>query len=47
MLAELAKHYDGSYLDEETVLAAAERAGYSTATVGKLGPVDIQALAAR
>ncbi len=41
MLLELSKRLGGSYLDEETVLAAARAAGYSTAAVGKLGPAAI------
>jgi hypothetical protein len=32
----------GNYLNEESLLAAARRAGYSTATVGKEGPAWVQ-----
>ena len=35
-------YFAANYLDEETVLAAAREAGYSTAAIGKLGPVAIQ-----
>lgn len=42
VLRELGDHYGGSYLGEETLLAAARRAGYATAAVGKLGPVLVQ-----
>jgi hypothetical protein len=41
VLLELSKRLGGSYLDEETVLAAARAAGYGTAAVGKLGPTAI------
>ena len=41
VLLELSRHLGGSYLNEETVMAAARIAGYSTATVGKLGPAAI------
>jgi len=42
VLGDIDAHFAGNYLDEETVLAAARGAGYSTATIGKLGPVLIQ-----
>ncbi|MDP9103514.1 MAG: alkaline phosphatase family protein [Pseudomonadota bacterium] len=38
----LAKVYGGNYLNEESLLAAARRAGYSTAVVGKEGPAWVQ-----
>ncbi len=38
----LAKAYGGNYLDEESLIAAARRAGYSTAVVGKEGPAWVQ-----
>jgi hypothetical protein len=41
VLLELSAKLGGNYLDEETVLAAARLAGYSTAAVGKLGPAAI------
>jgi hypothetical protein len=39
--------YKDNYLNEESVLDAAARAGYSTAAVGKIGPVAIQDVTAR
>ena len=42
ILADLNDHYSGNYLNEESLLAAARKAGYSTASVGKLGPTLIQ-----
>jgi hypothetical protein len=47
ILGSMNKHYQGNYLDEESVLNAAARAGYSTAAVGKIGPVAIQDVTAR
>jgi hypothetical protein len=41
VLQEMAKHFGGNYLNEETILAAARAKGYGTAAVGKLGPVAI------
>lgn len=42
VLADLNEHFGGNYLNEETLLAAARTAGFSTAAVGKVGPVLIQ-----
>ena len=42
VLADLDAHFGGNYLNEETLLAAARTAGFSTAAVGKVGPVLIQ-----
>jgi hypothetical protein len=42
VLGDVDEHFAGNYLDEMTVLAASRGAGYSTAAVGKLGPVAIQ-----
>jgi len=42
VLGDVDEHFAGDYLDEETVLAAARGVGYSTAAIGKLGPVLIQ-----
>jgi hypothetical protein len=47
VLGDMNSHFDGDYLSEESVLEAASRAGYSTAAIGKLGPVAIQAVTAR
>jgi Type I phosphodiesterase / nucleotide pyrophosphatase len=41
ILGDIAGHFGGNYLDEESVLAAARAAGYGTAAIGKLGPVAI------
>lgn len=42
VLGELNQHFDGNYLNEESLLDAARKAGFSTAAVGKIGPVLIQ-----
>lgn len=42
ILGDLDDHYDGNYLNEETLLSIARKAGFSTASIGKLGPVAIQ-----
>ncbi|MFN6484914.1 MAG: alkaline phosphatase family protein [Nostoc sp. DedQUE03] len=42
VLGELNQHFDGNYLNEESLLDAARKAGFSTAAVGKVGPVLIQ-----
>ncbi len=42
VLGDVDEHFAGNYLDEMSVLAAARVAGYSTAAIGKLGPVAIQ-----
>jgi len=42
ILADLDDHYEGNYVNEESLLAAARNAGYATAAVGKLGPAAIQ-----
>jgi len=42
VLADLDDHFGGNYLNEETLLAAARAAGFSTAAVGKVGPALIQ-----
>src|SRR3954465_6549143 len=41
VLTEVDQHFSGNYLNEETILAAARTAGYSTAVFGKLGPALI------
>lgn len=38
VLGELNEHFNGDYLNEETLLKAARDAGFSTAAIGKLGP---------
>ena len=46
VLAEMDAHYGGNFIGETSLLAAATRAGFQTAVVGKLGPARIQALTA-
>ncbi len=41
VIDEVDDHFAGSYLNEETLLAAARAKGLSTATIGKVGPVLI------
>jgi hypothetical protein len=41
VLGEVDQIFAGDYLNEETILKAARRAGLSTAAIGKLGPVLI------
>src|ERR1700728_1357482 len=38
VLGDVDEHFAGDYLNEEPILRAAREAGYSTATIGKLGP---------
>lgn len=42
ILADLDDHYQGNYLNEETLLSLGRKAGFNTASIGKLGPVAIQ-----
>src|ERR1700686_715056 len=42
VLGDLDAQFDGNYLNEESLLAAARRHGFNTAAVGKMGPVAIQ-----
>jgi len=44
ILADLAGHYGGNYLNETTLLTAAANNGFNTASIGKLGPTAIQEL---
>jgi hypothetical protein len=39
VLAEVDAHFAGDYISEETLLKAARTRGFSTAAIGKLGPV--------
>jgi arylsulfatase A-like enzyme len=41
VLGDVDEHFAGDYLDESTLLKAARAAGFSTATIGKLGPALI------
>jgi arylsulfatase A-like enzyme len=42
VLADLNTHYAGNFLQESSLLAIARAHGFSTAAIGKLGPVAIQ-----
>jgi len=42
VLGELNQHYEGNYLNEQSLVAAARKAGLATAVVGKVGPAMIQ-----
>jgi hypothetical protein len=41
-LGEMNEHFSGNYLNETSLLAAARKAGYATAALGKVGPTAIQ-----
>jgi arylsulfatase A-like enzyme len=41
VLGDVDEHFAGNYLNEETILRAARGKGFSTATIGKLGPALI------
>jgi len=41
VLGDVDEHFSGDYLNEETILRAARHAGFSTATIGKVGPALI------
>ena len=41
VLGDIDEHFGGNYLDEATILKLARDKGYSTASVGKVGPVLI------
>jgi len=41
VLGDVDEHFAGNYLNEETILKAARGKGFSTATIGKLGPALI------
>jgi hypothetical protein len=42
VLADLDDHFEGNFLGEDSLLALARAHGFSTAAIGKLGPVAIQ-----
>ncbi len=42
ILGDLDDHYDGNWLNEESLLQVARQNGYNTASVGKVGPVGLQ-----
>ena len=41
VITQMNQQFGGNYLNEETILAAARAKGYSTAAIGKVGPVHI------
>jgi arylsulfatase A-like enzyme len=41
VLGDVDEHFAGDYLNQDTILKAARAAGFSTASIGKLGPVLI------
>jgi hypothetical protein len=41
VLADIDEHFSGNYLDEATILKLARDKGYSTASIGKIGPALI------
>lgn len=43
VLGDVDEHFSGNFLNEETLLVLAGKAGFSTAAIGKLGPIGIQA----
>lgn len=43
VLGDIDEHFAGNFVNEEALLVSARKAGYSTAAIGKLGPVAIQA----
>jgi arylsulfatase A-like enzyme len=47
VLAAMNTRFDGNYLNETSLLAAARAQGWQTAVIGKLGPTRIQDLTAR
>ena len=47
ILGEMNAHFGGNYLNEESLLAAARKAGLATAAIGKTGPTAIQDVTAR
>jgi hypothetical protein len=46
-IEQMNARFGGNYLHETSLLAAARRAGFSTAAIGKLGPVGVQDVNAR
>ena len=47
ILGEMNEHFGGNYLNEESLLAAARKAGFQTAAFGKTGAAPIQDVTAR
>jgi arylsulfatase A-like enzyme len=46
-LTRMNERYGGNFLAEDSFLAVARRAGFSTAAIGKLGPISIQDVSQR
>jgi arylsulfatase A-like enzyme len=42
VLGEINEHFAGNYLNEESLVTAAQKAGFATAVLGKVGPSFIQ-----
>jgi len=38
IIGDIDEHFSGNFIDEETILHVAHRAGFNTAAIGKLGP---------
>lgn len=47
IIGEMNAHFGGNFLNEESLLAAARKAGMATAVIGKTGPAAIQDVTAR
>jgi hypothetical protein len=47
VLGDMNRRYGGNYLNETSLLAAAQAKGFSTAAIGKLGPTAIQDVTSR
>jgi hypothetical protein len=43
VLGDIDEHFAGNFINEETLLVSARKAGFLTAAIGKLGPVGVQA----
>ena len=41
IIGDIDEHFSGNFIDEETILHVAHRAGFNTAAIGKLGPTLI------
>jgi hypothetical protein len=47
ILGDIDKHFSGNYLNDATILKLARDKGYSTASIGKIGPAPISSCATR
>jgi hypothetical protein len=41
ILGDIDAHFSGNFVDEDTILLSARHQGFSTAAIGKLGPLDL------